>query len=168
MRIALSRLESPIGTLTLAAGAAGLCALEFKSSKQRAQARLALERPGATFEDEGALIEPIKAKLEEYFGGALKALDEIPVDPDGTEFQKQVWSALRKIGPGRTASYGELARTIGRPKAVRAVGMANARNPIALVVPCHRIIASDGTLCGYGGGLPQKEWLLRHEGARLL
>ena len=103
--------------------------------------------------------------IEAYFEGECRALESLPVDPGGTPFQAKVWAALRKIPVGKTISYGELARRIGRPGASRAVGAANGANPIALVIPCHRVIASDGTLGGYGGGLPRKEWLLVHEGA---
>ena len=103
------------------------------------------------------------AALERYFGGAITALDTIPVAFTGTPFQKKVWNALRTITPGTTLSYGALARRIGEPTAVRAVGLANGSNPIGVVVPCHRVIGSNGSLTGYGGGLPRKRWLLEHE-----
>jgi methylated-DNA-[protein]-cysteine S-methyltransferase len=105
-------------------------------------------------------------RLARYFAGDLHALDEQPVRLLGTEFQCRVWSALRGIGAGSTFSYAELARSLSRPNAVRAVAAANGANPVAVFVPCHRVIAADGTLWGYGGGLPMKQWLLRHEGAR--
>jgi len=89
------------------------------------------------------------------------------VDPGGTEFQRTVWSALRTIPVGATRTYGQLAASIGRPTAPRAVGLANGRNPVAIVIPCHRVIGSNAALTGYGGGLPRKQWLLRHEGALL-
>jgi methylated-DNA-[protein]-cysteine S-methyltransferase len=101
--------------------------------------------------------------LERYFGGEIAALDTIPVAFTGTPFQSTVWNALRTIAGGTTLSYGALARRIGAPKAVRAVGLANGRNPIGVVVPCHRVIGSNGSLTGYGGGLPRKRWLLEHE-----
>jgi methylated-DNA-[protein]-cysteine S-methyltransferase len=103
--------------------------------------------------------------LETYFGGEAGALDAIPVAPAGTEFQQQVWAALRTIPAGATASYGDIARRIGQPGAARAVGLANNRNPIAVAIPCHRVIGATGALVGYGGGLDRKLWLLRHEGA---
>ncbi len=103
------------------------------------------------------------ATLERYFDGEIAALDTISVAFTGTPFQKKVWNALRTIPGGTTLSYGALARCIGEPKAVRAVGLANGRNPIGVVVPCHRVISSDGSLTGYGGGLPRKRWLLEHE-----
>jgi methylated-DNA-[protein]-cysteine S-methyltransferase len=101
--------------------------------------------------------------LERYFAGEITSLDEIPVAFDGTPFQRKVWNALRTIAGGTTLSYAALARRIGQPKAVRAVGLANGRNPIGVVVPCHRVIGSDGSLTGYGGGLARKRWLLAHE-----
>jgi methylated-DNA-[protein]-cysteine S-methyltransferase len=103
------------------------------------------------------------AALTRYFDGELTALDTIPVAFRGTPFQEQVWTALRTIAAGTTLSYGALARRIGRPTAVRAVGLANGSNPIGVVVPCHRVVGSDGSLTGYGGGLERKRWLLEHE-----
>ena len=103
------------------------------------------------------------AALERYFDGDITALDTIEVAFRGTPFQRDVWTALRGIAAGSTLSYGGLARRIGRPAAVRAVGLANGRNPIGVVVPCHRVIGSDGSLTGYGGGLVRKRWLLEHE-----
>jgi methylated-DNA-[protein]-cysteine S-methyltransferase len=102
--------------------------------------------------------------MRRYFKGDNTVLVDLPVETGGTPFQKSVWRALRKIRCGTTISYAELARRIGRPKAVRAVGLANGQNPISIVVPCHRVIGSDGSLTGYGGGLNRKKWLLEHEG----
>lgn len=101
--------------------------------------------------------------LNAYFAGEITALDAIPVHARGTEFQKEVWSALRDIPGGSTTSYGALAAKLKRPKAMRAVGLANGSNPVSLVVPCHRVIGADGSLTGYGGGLKRKQWLLEHE-----
>jgi methylated-DNA-[protein]-cysteine S-methyltransferase len=106
------------------------------------------------------------SRLRRYFAGELGALDEQPLRVTGTEFQCHTWSVLRTLPVGSTWSYAELADRIGKPKAVRAVAAANGANPLALFIPCHRVIAANGTLWGYGGGLPMKEWLLRHEGAR--
>ena len=106
-----------------------------------------------------------KRALTAYFAGEIGALDTLSVATGGTDFQRCVWAALRTIPTGETVSYGELARRIGNPKAVRAVGMANGANPIGIVVPCHRVIGSDGGLGGYGGGVERKAWLLKHEGA---
>ncbi len=105
--------------------------------------------------------------LTGYFSGDLHALDRLTVDPMGTPFQIRVWNALRSVGVGRTASYTEIANAIGAPTATRAVGAANGANPIAIVVPCHRIIGAAGSLVGYGGGLDRKRWLLEHEGVLL-
>ncbi len=148
-------ISSPVGPLTLVGRDDALVRLDFR------------ERPA-----EGALVEKpgfggFAKKLRDYFSGDLAALDAITVDPDGTAFQKQVWQALREIPVGRTTSYGKLAEELGRPKASRAVGMANARNPVALVAPCHRVIGAGGALTGYAGGLDRKRWLLRHEGVKV-
>jgi methylated-DNA-[protein]-cysteine S-methyltransferase len=106
-------------------------------------------------------------QLSEYFEGTREDF-ELPLELTGTEFQRQVWTELTSIPFGQTVSYGDLARAIGKPSAVRAVGAANGDNPISIIVPCHRVIGSDGGLTGYGGGLERKEWLLRHEGGLLL
>jgi methylated-DNA-[protein]-cysteine S-methyltransferase len=106
------------------------------------------------------------ATIQAYFEGQLNAIDSLPVECIGTPFQKTVWRALREIPCGQTVSYSELARRIGRPNAVRAVGLANGANPISVIVPCHRVIGANGTLTGYGGGLERKRWLLSHERAR--
>ena len=110
--------------------------------------------------DPGGLTTAMRA----YFKGDIAVIDTLPVETPGTPFQKSVWRALRKIKRGKTISYAELARRIGKPTAVRAAGLANGQNPISIVVPCHRVIGSDGSLTGYGGGLPRKQWLLQHEG----
>lgn len=115
-----------------------------------------VERPGAT---------GLARSFEAYFNGDLAALDAIETAGAGTEFQTKVWTALRQIPCGETISYSELARRIGKPDAVRAVGLANGANPVAVVTPCHRVIGANGTLTGYGGGLNRKAWLLAHEGA---
>jgi methylated-DNA-[protein]-cysteine S-methyltransferase len=151
--IELSRVDSPLGPIALAAGPRGLCALTIGERMPR------LPAPAR----EGKPPREIAAALAAYFAGDVRAIDALQVDPQGTDFQRRVWAALRTIPAGTTWSYAELARTVGRPTATRAVGAANGRNPIALVVPCHRVIASDGTLGGYGGGLEMKRWLLRHE-----
>jgi len=108
----------------------------------------------------------LTSAISAYFRGEVHAIDDLPAASTGTPFQNKVWRALRTIPVGETLSYGGLARRIGEPKAVRAVGLANGANPIALVVPCHRVIGSDGSLTGYGGGLERKKWLLAHEAHR--
>ncbi|HET8842556.1 MAG TPA: methylated-DNA--[protein]-cysteine S-methyltransferase, partial [Ktedonobacteraceae bacterium] len=105
--------------------------------------------------------------LRAYLAGDPRSLDAIPVDTGGTAFQQQVWSALRSIPLGTTTTYGELAASLGKPKAYRAVGATNALNPIAIVLPCHRVVGADASLTGYAGGLHRKDWLLRHERAML-
>jgi methylated-DNA-[protein]-cysteine S-methyltransferase len=161
--IELSRLDSPIGPLLLAVGDGKLVALDFDPSEEAAVARLARTHAGWTVEPTrgGKIFDRVKS----YFDGRIHAFDDIPVAPVGTPFQLSVWRALRTIPVGRTISYLDLAKRVGKPAAMRAVGAANGKNPVALVIPCHRVIASDGKLHGYGGGLPRKAWLLRHEGA---
>jgi methylated-DNA-[protein]-cysteine S-methyltransferase len=107
----------------------------------------------------------ITTRLATYFAGDIHAIDEIPTATAGTTFQREVWGALRAIPAAETISYGKLAERIGRPRAVRAVGLANGSNPVGVVVPCHRVIGANGSLTGYGGGLHRKEWLLAHERA---
>ncbi|RUO48546.1 methylated-DNA--[protein]-cysteine S-methyltransferase [Pseudidiomarina donghaiensis] len=110
------------------------------------------------------VTEQAAQQLLEYFNGKRLIFD-LPLAPAGTDFQQQVWQALLSVSYGHTASYGDIARLIKNPKGVRAVGLANSRNPIAIIIPCHRIIGANGTLTGYAGGLDKKEWLLRHENA---
>ena len=112
-----------------------------------------------------SLLDEARRQFVAYFAGQLRVFD-LPLAPNGTDFQRQVWSALREIPFGATISYAELARRVSSVAAVRAVGAANGRNPIPIIVPCHRVIGSDGSLTGFGGGLPRKQWLLRHEGAQ--
>lgn len=161
--IAIDAVESPIGPLTLGDRAERLCMLHFAADGPRIDD--VLER---WYPDEPRVrreLPRLRAALSRYFAGELQALDALAVELNGTAFQKQVWQALRRIPPGSTISYAELARRIGEPAAVRAVGAANGANPVALVVPCHRVIGSDGSLTGYGGGLERKRWLLDHEHA---
>jgi methylated-DNA-[protein]-cysteine S-methyltransferase len=108
---------------------------------------------------------PAHDAMAAYFAGDLGAITTVPVKTGGTPFQRDVWTALRAIPTGQTTTYGALAVRLGRPKAMRAVGMANGSNPVSIIVPCHRVIGADATLTGYGGGLARKRWLLRHEGA---
>jgi methylated-DNA-[protein]-cysteine S-methyltransferase len=107
-------------------------------------------------------FEDARAQLAEYFAGTRRTF-ELPLHPAGTPFQQRVWGALRDIPYGETASYGQTAAAVGAPSAARAVGLANGQNPISIVVPCHRVVGADGSLTGYGGGLPAKQWLLAHE-----
>jgi methylated-DNA-[protein]-cysteine S-methyltransferase len=109
-------------------------------------------------------VSPARRAVEAYYAGELGAITDLPVKAEGTPFQREVWAALRTIPTGETTTYGRLATALGRPKAMRAVGMANGSNPISIIVPCHRVIGANATLTGYGGGIERKLWLLRHEG----
>jgi len=154
------RTSSPVGPLFLAASAKGLVRLEFAPRVQPIDAqRLHLQ-------EQPAALAPYLRELNEYFAGQRREFS-FPLDLRGTDFQLQCWRALLDIPYGETRTYAEIARAIGHPHAFRAVGMSNNRNPIAIVVPCHRVIASDGSLCGYGGGLDIKRKLLDLEQARI-
>jgi methylated-DNA-[protein]-cysteine S-methyltransferase len=154
-----TRIESPVGKLLLAADGQGLRQVSFESSK-----RAASVRPDWS-EDKAPFAEVIR-QLQAYFEGELKAFD-LPLAPEGTEFQLLVWNCLRTIPYGETISYAQLAQNIGNPKAVRAVGLANGCNPIPIIIPCHRVIGSDGSLTGFGGGLPNKKKLLALESRQM-
>ncbi|MCF3947166.1 methylated-DNA--[protein]-cysteine S-methyltransferase [Acidiphilium sp. AL] len=164
MNLLLDRIASPLGTILLVSDGTALRALDFEDYQDRMHRLLHRHYGGYTLTSGycGA-----RDQLESYFAGDLAALDTIAVQTAGTEFQHRVWSALRAIPPGSTASYGDIAARIGVPAARRAVGLANGANPVAIVVPCHRVIGADGRLTGYGGGLHRKSWLLRHEAAIL-
>jgi methylated-DNA-[protein]-cysteine S-methyltransferase len=155
--IAETIIESPIGPLRLLAGDGGLRGL-YMRDHVREPARTGRDR-------EHPVLAAAIVQLREYFAGARRVFD-LPLAPTGTEFQRRVWRALAQIEFGQTYSYAALARAIGQPSASRAVGAANGRNPISIIVPCHRVIGSDGSLTGYGGGPINKRWLLDHE-ARL-
>jgi len=163
-------IESPIGPLFLAVSPRGLVALEFDArlpgqQSIRPNPRDRREENGEfTFEESPNALQPYVGELEEYFAGQRREF-AFPLALHGTDFQLACWRALLAIPYGETRSYAQIARTVGKPNAFRAVGMANNRNPVAIVVPCHRVIASDGTLCGYGGGLDVKRKLLELEGA---
>jgi methylated-DNA-[protein]-cysteine S-methyltransferase len=156
----IRHLDTPVGRLLLAASEAGLTHLELERS-----GRMPASVP-ASSERSRAHLEAALRALDQYFRGERKGFYDLALAPAGTAFQLQVWTALRQIPFGATGSYGELARRIDRPGAARAVGMANHRNPLGIVVPCHRVVGASGDLVGYGGGLEMKRWLLEHEGAR--
>ncbi len=164
MQISYAELDSPIGPLALAESAGRLCLLDFADDTARIKRRLAA-RFGAFEMKRVSDPQGFSSRLRAYLHGDLGALDEIPVEPGGTPFQWKVWTALRRIPVGETRSYAWLADAIGRPGAARAVGRANGSNPIAIVLPCHRVVGSDGSLTGYAGGLETKRFLLEHEGA---
>lgn len=166
-RLEAHRLRSPVGELTLVSHGPRLAALAFEG--QAAQTWHALRGRWGEVELVDARRPPAAAiRLAAYFAGDLTALDAIEVEARGTPFQEEVWAALRRIPPGATVTYGELAARLGRPGASRAVGRANGQNPVAIVVPCHRVVGAHGALAGYGGGLERKRWLLAHEQPRTL
>lgn len=164
MRLRLLQLESPLGLLDLALREEWLCALAFPDRRDGLLRDLGRRFGSVELDPAGPGLHVARA-LRAYFEGDLPALDAVKVDPGGTPFQQAVWNELRRIPAGRTLSYGDLAARMGRAGAARAVARANALNPVPIVIPCHRVIGSDGSLTGYGGGLRNKRWLLRHEAA---
>jgi len=151
-------MPSPVGPLLLAADDDGLHLIEFNSPRH------AMGRASEWQHGEHEVLRDTRVQLDEYFAGERRVFD-LPLAPRGTAFQREVWNALRGIPYGETISYAQLALRIGKPSAMRAVGAANGRNPLPIVVPCHRVIGADGSLTGFGGGLPTKRFLLELEGA---
>jgi methylated-DNA-[protein]-cysteine S-methyltransferase len=165
-RLFLDRQATPIGEALLVTDETGcLRALDW-ADRHASMTRLLRLHYGTMTPEPGKAPKATKRCLDRYFGGETNCLAEIAWNTAGTAFQRSVWVGLTTIPAGETFSYGKLAAKLGRPKAVRAVGLANGSNPVSLVVPCHRVIGSDGTLTGYGGGLDRKRWLLRHERAQ--
>src|SRR5271156_2719457 len=165
LRLMIDRLATPIGGMVVVADHDGnLRAVDWTDHEPRMHRFLQLHCGEGGFSLEPvADIKGLTSAIHRYFAGDLKVIDTLPVQTAGTPFQREVWRALREIPCGTTVSYGKLAERIGRPTAVRAVGLANGSNPIGIVVPCHRVIGSDGSLTGYGGGIERKRWLLEHE-----
>ena len=169
----IERIPTPIGTMVLLTDSAErVRALDWDVHLPR-MVRLLQRQCGhtATIDDgvgqyarRTSASRP-RSALEGYFAGDIAAIDAVDVEAGGTTFQRTVWAALRRIPAGQTTSYGALASAIDRPRAMRAVGLANGSNPIGIIVPCHRVIGASGALTGYGGGLARKQWLLEHEGA---
>jgi methylated-DNA-[protein]-cysteine S-methyltransferase len=159
MRCSTRIVITPIGSYALVASAEGLCRVEPASEALPPEAGTGAPPQAISHADAAARA------LEEYFAGRRRSFHDLTLAPAGTPFQRNVWRALRDIPFGRTASYGEIARRIGRSGAARAVGSANHHNPLAIVTPCHRVVGGDGALVGYAGGLDRKAWLLAHEGA---
>ena len=157
--VCFTMIESPVGLLLLVSDERGLRSVSFESSKRAATVQPDWKQDKASFAE-------VIRQLGAYFAGELKEFD-LPLSPEGTEFQLRVWSSLREIPYGETISYGQLAERIGNPKAVRAVGLANGCNPIPIIIPCHRVIGSDGSLTGFGGGLPNKKKLLALESRQM-
>jgi methylated-DNA-[protein]-cysteine S-methyltransferase len=156
--ITTTTMDSPVGALTLTAVDGRLTGLHMDGQRHAPATSSDWER------DEDGLAGVVE-QLEAYFAGSRSTFD-VELDLAGTDFQRRVWAGLLEIPYGETISYGELARRVGRPGASRAVGLANGRNPVAIIVPCHRVIGANGTLTGYGGGLDRKVWLLDHERSR--
>jgi len=150
-------IDSPLGVLRLGADAAGLRWIRFLGAE-------AAPAPPSSWRRDAHELRPFTEALRAYFDGDLRSFD-LPLAPEGTPFQLEAWSALRTIPFGQTLSYGQQARRVGRPKAARAVGAANGRNPIPIVIPCHRVVGARGDLVGFSSGLPIKRWLLEHEQA---
>ena len=157
---------SPLGEMIIVIDAhSALRALEWTDLTSRMVRLINRQYKGHSIRFEQAQAAPaIKIALDDYFGGTLRALDALVTASGGTPFQRCVWTALRAIPVGQVRSYRDIAIAVGNPKSVRAIGLANGANPIGIVVPCHRVIGSNGTLTGYGGGLERKAWLLNHEG----
>ncbi len=151
------RIDSPVGPLMLAADEAGLRHIEFRDNRHPADRA---DWHGG----DSDVLQATEAQLAEYFAGTRRDFD-LPLSPRGTDFQLQVWRELARIPYGATISYAQLAQRVGNTSAMRAVGAANGRNPLPIILPCHRVIGADGSLTGFGGGLPVKEYLLRLEGA---
>jgi methylated-DNA-[protein]-cysteine S-methyltransferase len=162
--IAVQTFDSPLGPLTAAERGGRVCLLHFGQDGPAIDRMFERWYPGEPRARRP--LAAVDAVLRRYFDGELGILDTVAVELNGTDFQKQVWQALRRIPHGTTISYAELARRVGTISAVRAVGSANGANPVAVIVPCHRVIGSDGSLTGYGGGLERKKWLLEHEGCQ--
>ena len=165
MNLEMDSFQSPLGQVVLIAREAELVFVDFEGNPNRMR-RLLEARFGA-YQIQKAELPGFKSKLEAYFAGDLEAVNDLKVSTGGTEFQAQVWQALREIPTGQTMSYGALAAKLDKPGASRAVGMINGLNPISIVLPCHRVIGANGTLTGYAGGLERKKWLLEHEGVKL-
>ena len=151
-------IDSPVDPLLLAASDEGLHLIEFHSPRHP-MARLPQWQEGSN-----TILDATRVQLDEYFAGSRQHFD-LPLAPRGTPFQKSVWQTLAAIPYGETISYAQLAQRVGKPTAMRAVGAANGRNPLPIVLPCHRVIGADGSLTGFGGGLPTKQFLLELEGA---
>lgn len=157
-------MPSPVGELLLAADDTGLTTVRFEQSRHGRDDRAGWTHVADASTPAARILAEARSQLEAYFAGSRTSFD-LPLAAQGTPFQQRVWSALRDIPFGETISYAELARRVGVPRAMRAVGGANGRNPLPIVVPCHRVIGADGSLTGFGGGIERKRVLLDHEGA---
>jgi O-6-methylguanine DNA methyltransferase len=167
-QVAVGSLDTPIGVLEIACSERGVCKVSFPCEGSRVALNhwLAAYFPHNEVIATSALLAQTCAELGEYFANARQNFT-LPLDFQGSSFYQRVWRALTQIPYGRTVSYGDLAHTLSAPKAARAVGAACGANPVPIIAPCHRVLGSDGSLHGFGGGLPLKAWLLRHEGVLL-
>jgi methylated-DNA-[protein]-cysteine S-methyltransferase len=165
LRFTLDRLATPIGDLLIVADDEGNLRATFWTDCEEDLQRVLRRHYAGTQIELHPAVNPrgLTSAIASYFAGELHSIDTLAVATAGTPFQREVWSALRDIPCGTTISYGQLAARLGRPAAVRAVGLANGANPIGVVVPCHRVIGANGSLTGYGGGIERKRWLLEHE-----
>jgi methylated-DNA-[protein]-cysteine S-methyltransferase len=163
LRIQTIMRDHAIGPIHMVVDDGRLLAMEFGDIEHRLMPMLRMRFGGTPVLETADDPHEITSAIRAYFEGDLAALDTIDVDGGGTEFQRQAWKALRTIPPGETRTYGQMATALGRPNAARAIGMANALNPVSLVVPCHRLVGSNGSLTGYGGGIERKRWLIDHE-----
>lgn len=163
MKLLIDQIASPLGNIILISDGKSLCSLDFADYEPRMMKLLRKRYKSLEFKN---AIDPqgFSSKVRAYLAEDYGSLDDIPIDAGGTNFQQQVWQMLRTIPVGTIVSYGELATRLGKPTAARAVGMANSLNPVAIVVPCHRVIGAKAKLTGYAGGLERKQWLLQHEG----
>jgi methylated-DNA-[protein]-cysteine S-methyltransferase len=166
MKLFIDKIDSAIGKILLVSDGEHLCALDYADCESRMMMLLRRHYPGFQLRD---TIDPqgFSGQIRAYLAGDINCINGISVDTGGTAFQQRVWSALRAIPPGTVFTYGELATKLGKPTAYRAVGTTNALNPIAIVIPCHRLVGANGALTGYAGGLERKHWLLQHEGVTL-
>lgn len=164
MKFDIEKIASPLGTIVVIARDKVVYSLDFHDYEARMMGLLR-KRYGQVELQQNDNASVVSQALERYFAGNITALAGIKILAKGTDFQQSVWAELQKIPAGSTCSYAAIATAIENPKAVRAVGMANAQNPIALIIPCHRVIATNGTLSGYAGGVERKHWLLAHEKA---
>jgi len=162
-KLLIDKINSEIGDILVISDGARLCALDFAGYEPRMM-RLLEKRYGAVDLTEKTNPQGFSDRIRAYLESDYSSVDDIPVSTGGTPFQQQVWSALRTIPLGTVISYGELAAKLGKTTAYRAVGMANSFNPVAIVLPCHRVVGTNASLTGYAGGLERKRWLLRHEG----
>lgn len=166
MKLWIDEFDSALGTILLVSDGVAVRALDYIDYRDRMERLLRLHYGSFELEpaaDPGGASSAVKA----YLRGSLRALDNVPVNTGGTDFQRRVWARLREIPIGSTITYGEIAREFGMQNGSRAVGLANGSNPVAIIVPCHRVIGASGKLTGYAGGLERKQWLLAHEGATL-